>query len=144
MRQLVVACCNASPVFETAEHPFDEVALPVGSLVERVRTFPRRVVWDDGSGSALGKERSQAIGIVCGVGHAKTRWGQGGQQRQSAANITQLTGRYFESDGASFSVDDGVDFCRAAPARTPDRLLRRPPFPPAAERCALAMVESII
>lgn len=144
MRELVVSGCDTPPVFEAAKHPFDEVALFVGLSVEGVKALSRRVVWDDGSGSSLGEEGAQTVGVIRSVSHAKTRGRQRRQQRQSAANITQLARRHFKSDGASFAVDDCVDLCRAPPARAPDRLLRRPPFPPAAERCAFAVVESII
>jgi hypothetical protein len=38
----------------------------------------------------------------------------------------------------------GVYFCRATPARATDCLALCPPFPPAAERCALAVVLSMM
>jgi hypothetical protein len=55
-----------------------------------------------------------------------------------------LAGGYFEGDEAAFAVDDGVDLGRPAAARAADRLDFGPPFPPPAERWALALVESII
>jgi hypothetical protein len=51
--------------------------------------------------------------------------------------------RHFDGDGASARIDDGVDFRGAAAARTANRLRFRPPFPPAAERWALAVVLSM-
>jgi hypothetical protein len=54
-----------------------------------------------------------------------------------------MAGRHFDGDGTSMRVDDGVDFRRAAPARAANRLRLGPPFPPAAERCALAVVLSM-
>jgi hypothetical protein len=44
---------------------------------------------------------------------------------------------------ASARVDDGVHFRGAAASRTANRLRLCPPFPPAAERFALAVVLSI-
>ena len=46
--------------------------------------------------------------------------------------------------GAPGLIDGGMDFGRSAAPRPPDRLLVRPPFPPAADRCALTGVESSI
>jgi hypothetical protein len=54
-----------------------------------------------------------------------------------------LAGRHFERDGPAGTVADRMDLCGSATARTADRLRIRPPFPPAAERCALAVVESM-
>jgi hypothetical protein len=54
-----------------------------------------------------------------------------------------MAGRHFDGDRASALVNNGVDFRRAAAARTTDRLRLGPPFPAAAERCALAVVLSM-
>ena len=45
---------------------------------------------------------------------------------------------------ATGPIDGGMEFGGPAPAGPPDRLLLRPPFPPAADRCALTGVESNI
>jgi hypothetical protein len=37
--ELVIAGCDASPIFEAAEHAFDEIALAIGNLVERMIFF---------------------------------------------------------------------------------------------------------
>ena len=44
---------------------------------------------------------------------------------------------------AAERIGQRVDRGRAAAARTPDRLVEGPPFPPAAERCAFTCVLSI-
>jgi hypothetical protein len=54
-----------------------------------------------------------------------------------------MAGRHFDGDGASARIGDDVDFGRAAAARATNRLRLGPPFPPAAERCALAVVLSM-
>jgi hypothetical protein len=51
--------------------------------------------------------------------------------------------RHLDGDRASARVDNGVDFRGAAAARTANRLRFGPPFPPAAERWALAVVLSM-
>lgn len=55
-----------------------------------------------------------------------------------------MSGGYFEGDETSLTIDDGVDLGRTSAARTADRLDVGPPFPPPAERWALALVESIM
>jgi len=55
-----------------------------------------------------------------------------------------MAGRHFDGDGAYARIGDGgVDFRRAAAARATNRLRLGPPFPPTAERCALAVVLSM-
>jgi hypothetical protein len=48
-----------------------------------------------------------------------------------------------ECDGTTLAVGQRMDFRRAAAARAADGLVRLPPFPPAAERCALTAKLSI-
>jgi hypothetical protein len=141
--ELVVAGCDAPPIFKAAKHAFDEIALAVSDLVEGMMSFTGWVVRDDGDSPALFEEATQPIAVVSGVG------GQAGARRNSAdqrcrhPDIAQIAGRHFDGDGASAFVNNGVDFRRAAAARAADRLRLGPPFPPAAERCALAVVLSM-
>jgi len=58
--------------------------------------------------------------------------------------IVRLTASQKDSEKPSFSICECV-YLRVAPsARAANSLLLLPPFPPAAERCALTCVESII
>lgn len=66
------------------------------------------------------------------------------QQRPGEGGVAALPGCDFEGDQASLAVDDCVDLGGATAARTTDRLDFGPPFPPPADRWALALVESII
>lgn len=141
--EFVIAGCDAPPIFEAAEHAFDEIALAIGDRVEEMMSFPSWVVRNDWDGPALFEEATQPIAVVSSVG------GQTGARRNSAdqgcghPNIAQVAGRHFDGDGASAFVNNGVDFRRAAAARAADRLRLGPPFPPAEERCALAVVLSM-
>ena len=58
--------------------------------------------------------------------------------------IAELARGYFEGDEPAETVDDGVDLGRPPAARATDRLRQGPPFPPPAERWALAVVLSMI
>jgi hypothetical protein len=141
--KLVIARRDTSPILETTEHALDQIAPFVGGAIEGMEVLAGGIVGDDGHRAALGEELSQAIGIVSGVGGAQPRWWQRAEERQRGADVAELALGYFERDEAPERIADGVDFRRSAAARAADRLRFGPPFPPAAERCALALVLSI-
>ena len=116
----------------------------VGVRVEGLDAFAGRIVGDDGGRAAVDQEAPQLVGVIGGVGQAQARVGQGFEQGPGEGSVTALSGGYFEGDEAAFAIDDRVDLGRAAAARAADRLDFGPPFPPPAERWALALVESII
>ena len=142
--EFVVSGCDSAEVLEPAEHAFDPIALSVGDGIEGVTVFPGWIVRDDRSGSAFGQELAQPVAVVGCIGRAQPPRRQRRQECDGGPHVAKLARRYFEGDGASGAIDDGVDFCRAPASRPANRLRRRPPFPPAAERCALAVVLSII
>lgn len=53
---------------------FDQVALGVKVLVDRLLLSPRRVVWDDSHGVFVCDHLAQAIGVVGSVGHDDFGW----------------------------------------------------------------------
>lgn len=142
--ELIVSSGDAPPVLEPAEHALDEIALLVGLRVEGVDVLAGGVVGDDGRRAALDQELAQLVGVIGGVGQAEARARKGLQQRPGKGGVAALSGGYFEGDEASLAIDDGVDLGRAPAPRTADRLDFGPPFPPPAERWALALVESIM
>jgi len=60
-----------------------------------------------------------------------------------SAAVCCLPGSQQEGERTTVSIGDGVDFGVATAPAAADRLEVRPPFPPAAERCALTCVLSI-
>jgi hypothetical protein len=92
----------------------------------------------------IDQEPAQLVGVVGGVGQAHSRVGQRLKQVSGEGSIAPLPGGYLEGDEAPFAIDDSVDLGRATAARAPGRLNFGPPFPPPAERRALALVTSII
>jgi hypothetical protein len=102
------------------------------------------VIGDDGLGAALDQELPQRVAIGGGVSGAQARRRQRVEQGASDGCIAALTGGYFEREGTAAAIDNSMDFCRSPAARAADRLVVGPPFPPAAERCALVVVLSII
>jgi hypothetical protein len=103
-----------------------------------------RIVRDDRNRAALKKKATQTIAVVGGVGSQATACRNSDDQGCRDANVAEMARRHFDGDGASTRVDDGVDLRAAAAARTANRLRLRPPFPPAAERWALAVVLSMV
>ena len=103
-----------------------------------------RVVGNDRLGAALDQEQPEPIAVIGGICCAQTGWRQWFQEAAGDGCVAALAGSYFERDGTAATIDNSMDFCRSPAARAADRLEVGPPFPPAAERCALAVVLSII
>ena len=116
----------------------------VGFGIEGVEALPGWIVRYDGRGPALGEELSQAVAVVGGIAGTKAAGGQRSEKRLSDAYVAELAWRHLERDKSAFAINNGVDFGRATATRATNRLRRRPPFPPPADRCALDVVLSII
>lgn len=103
-----------------------------------------RVVWNDRAGAALDQEQPQSIAVIGGVGGAQASGRQRFEQGLSDRCVAALARGYLEREGTAITIDNSMDFCRSPAARAADRLEVGPPFPPAAERCAFAVVLSIM
>jgi hypothetical protein len=68
--ELVVSCCDAAPVLETAEHAFDDISSLIGLRIERLDAFAGWIVWDDGAGSSLNEEAAKGIAVIGSIGCA--------------------------------------------------------------------------
>ena len=142
-RELVVACCDASEVLEAAEHALDEVSALIGFSIERARLFARGVVRDDGHGATVDQPLAQATRIVGTIGCTGPSPGDLREQDESSPKVAELAWRHLDGERSPERVAERVDLGGAATTGAADGLLFRPPFPPAAERWALAVVESI-
>src|SRR5271169_1514395 len=60
---------NAAKLLEFREAAFDEMALGVEMLVERIFDCARRIVGDDGERPFGGGGLAQVIGVIGGIGH---------------------------------------------------------------------------
>ena len=103
-----------------------------------------RIVGNNGLGTAFDEEASKCVAVVCCVCGEQQTWRQWRDEICGNGRVATLARRYLERDGAAATVDNSMDFCRSPAARAADRLDIGPPFPPAAERCALAVVLSIM
>lgn len=141
--ELVVARCDAPEILEPGEHAFDEVALAVGFAImgnERLSPGDRR---DDGLDALLGEQASQSVGVIGLVGDQPFDWPGGGQQVGCHHDVVEITRSDQQDPGPASGIGQRVDGGRAAAARATDGFLEGPPFPPAAERCALTWELSI-
>src|SRR6201993_5652222 len=113
-------------------------------LAEAEGLFPVAAIWNDRLGSALIQFLAQFGAVVCLIAkHPFRRLYSADQARRDRA-IMRFTSSQQDGDKAPFSICECV-YLRVAPsARAANSLLLFPPFPPAAERCALMCVESII
>ena len=72
--ELVIACGDASPILETAEHARDEIVSAIGGLVETMMSLAGRIVRDDRNRAAFEKKATQTIAVVGGVGGPAATW----------------------------------------------------------------------
>jgi len=150
--ELVVAGGDTPPIFETAKHSFDQVAQFVVLPIERMMAFAGWVIGNDRSGAARDQKLPELIAVIGGVSRAQTTGRQRFKQAAGNRGVAALAWGYGKGQRPTATVDNSMDFCRSPAARAADRpcscqgqaLELGPPFPPAAERCALAVVLSII
>jgi hypothetical protein len=103
----------------------------------------RRAGRDDGLGAALGNQLADGVAVVAAVGDEPAERPEGGQQRRCGRRIGSITGGQQDQSRPAGLVGGGVQLAGPAASRGAEGLLERPPFPPAAERCALMCVLSI-
>jgi len=143
-REFVVTGCDAAPVFQPAEHSLDCVAEPIGLTIEGMSVLSGRVIGNDGPRAASDQEEAERVAVIGGIGGAQPGRRERLDEGLSERRIAALAGGYVQCEGTAAAIDNSMDFCRSPAARAADRLVVGPPFPPAAERCALAVVLSII
>lgn len=142
--ELVVASCDTAPVFEAAEGALDQVAALVGVAVEGVETLACWIVGNDRQRSAVVQELPQSVTVVGGIGRTFPTWWQLAEKSNGGTNVAELTRCHLNRYGASERIADRVDLGCPPSTRATDSLRFSPPFPPAAERCAFAVVESMV
>lgn len=94
--------------------------------------------------AALDQEAADRVTVVGGVGGQALRRRDSGNQVNRGAGVAELTGGDGQDDGPAAPIDQGMDLGRSAATRAAYGLGLSPPFPPAAQRWALAWVKSSI
>jgi hypothetical protein len=142
--ELVVSRCDPAPVLQVRECSLDHIASLVGGLVERRDILSGRIGFDNRGATPCGKECTKLVAVVSGVGQDQRGRRQLFDETPGRLDIALLAGGEFEGDQMARRVGDGMDFGCPAAAVASDCLLLGPPFPPAAQRCVLAVVLSIL
>lgn len=134
---------HAPAILEMRECAFDDVAPSVGVLIKWMEPLARGVLVDDRCGSAVRQELAEGIVVVGGVTQRGYRGGQGSNESWGGTNVTSMAARQFEGDDASVPIGNGMDFCGSPTSASPNGLHLGPPFRPASQRRALAVVVSM-
>ena len=93
--------------------------------------------WDDRLGAAFAEPPAQLASIIGSIGEKALRMRDGIQERAGRDKVMSIASCNLQNERPAAVVSQGMDFGRAAPARAADGVTEGPPFPPAAERCAL-------
>lgn len=140
--KFVVSCSDTPKILQSAEAALDDVAPPVGSLVEAVQGDPVGLVGNDRPRSDAEDQRAERIAIVAFVGEERAHRRCECQHIGRSGNVGVLAWRQMDGAGPAEWIAQRMDFRGTPTARASDRLGMLPPFPPLAERCALIDVES--
>ncbi len=101
------------------------------------------ILLDDRCGAAVGQELAESIAIIGGIAQKRFGRRQRLHERGRRAYVVAISTGQIERNDPSLAIDHGVDLGRPTAPAAPDGLLPLPPFPPAAQRCAFAVVLSI-
>src|SRR5258707_1727775 len=142
--QPVIARCDAPEVLQPVECTLDAPAKLVEALAEAERLLPVAAVGNDRRGSALVQFVAQFSAVVGLVAEHALRWLHSADDALRDRAIVCFASSQQNGDEAPFSICECGNLRVAPSARAANSLLLLPPFPPAAERCALTCVESII
>src|SRR6202007_1752750 len=131
-------------VLEPAESVLDAVPQFVCAAIEAERLLAIGSIGNDGLRAAVLQPKPQFFAVVCFV--AKEFPGSLRTPYQSLCRRTIMRFTASQKDGkkTAFIICDCVVFRIAPASRATNRLFLFPLFAPAAERCALICVESII
>ena len=113
----VIACCNASLLFEFAEHALDAVSVLVAAIVGMLWHLAVRARRDDRQDAPDQQAFPEAITIIALVREQRLGCGDGDRhQRFGSGVIGSLAAGQDEADRQSLIVAAGVDFARKAAA----------------------------
>ena len=139
----VISGSDAAAVLEATEHALDGVSALVEDAAEA--GFPAAVGLgrDVRDGLLALDQIADAVAVIRPVGVDDAARGQVAQQHVRHATVGSLARRQVERERSALCVGDRVKLGVSATPADADRLGVRPPFPPAAERCAFTCVLSI-
>jgi hypothetical protein len=106
--------------------------------------FSGRIVGNNNERSTNGKGLTKGARIVTLIAKEDFAQRRCGEQVGRGRDARDVACAEPKDAQPPYTMADRVDLGGAAAARTADRLRRRPPFPPAAERCAFTAELSIM
>ena len=130
-------------VLQPTEHAFDGVSVAVEERREAVLPFAIGFRRDVRHCASIRNLLPNGVRIVALVAVQNVAMRKLFEQLGAGCAIGDLSTREHECDRTALAVGQRMDFRRAPAARSADGLVRLPPFPPAAERCALTAELSI-
>ena len=83
------------------------------------------------------------VSVISAIGDEPADWSCEIEEPRCNGDIVDVAGGQNQDAWPAMLVGQRMKLARPAPTRVADRLEERPPFPPAAERCALMWVLSI-
>ena len=113
-------------------------------FVEAEGLYAVRLVRNDGLGASLLQPLAQFRAVVGPIADEFLGRVDPTDQARGRRAVVRLASGQQDGKKTALSICECVDFRVAPAARAANRLSLLPPFPPAAERCALTCVLSII
>ena len=127
----VVPGRDAPKVFEFVEATFDAVANPVGFGVMANVVMRLLLAGITALCAQAGDEAAKSVAVIAPVGDHLAS-GLSVEQGMSLGEIVGLTWREDEAQRSAKRIGQQMDFGCQSSSGTPQRLVARPPFPPAA------------
>ena len=139
----IVAGCDAPPVLEAIDGPLDDVALFVENGVVGIEDLAVSPWWNDRLAAALLEPVPERRTVIAFVGNDIV-----GRRHKLEATLGRLvivgvSGCEQDDAGAALGVGYKMDFGGPTADASTNSMMPGPPFPPAALRWALTIVESI-
>jgi hypothetical protein len=132
--ELIISGSDAPEVLEPAKAALDDISAFVGTFVEAMDDDTVGFIGDYGLGAATDDFGAKVVAIIAFVGEERAHgWGEC-QNIGRSSDIGILAWGQMKDDRPAERIAQRVDFCRAATARSADRLILLPPFPPEAQR----------
>ena len=99
--------------------------------------FAGWIGWDDRGDAPRRQLVTQTLGVIGPVGNQSLRMADHPDQSPCARQVVGIARCDQKRQRPPNLIGQRMDFGRLPAARTADGVAERPPFPPAAERCAL-------
>ena len=132
--ELVISCGDAAEVLEPAKAALDDISAFVGAFVEAMDDDTVGFIGNDGLGAVTSDFGAKVVTVVPFVCEKRAHGWCERQNIGRSSDVGILTWGQMQDDRPAERIAQRMDFCRAATARSADRLIMLPPFPPEAQR----------